>query len=262
VSSLSASSTPIVAVDDLWVRYRAAVDRKPTLRRALIRLGRRERSVQTIDALKGISFEVPHGAVLGVIGPNGAGKSTLLRTIAGILPPSDGRVTVRGQVSTLLALGVGFNRELSGRDNVILGGMAAGFSRSEITQRLPDIEAFAELGEFIDYPMHTYSSGMYGRLGFAVAVHMEPDILLIDEALSTGDAAFKEKCLDKIGELVSQARTILLVSHGLKVVRDLATECLWLHQGVIRGRGDPEAVIDAYSQFSKVRRTAAAMEDV
>jgi teichoic acid transport system ATP-binding protein len=261
VSSLSASDPAAVVVEDLWVRYRAAVDRKPTLRRALARLGRRERSVRTIDAVKGITLDVPSGTVLGIIGRNGAGKSTLLRTIAGILPPSEGRVTVRGQVSTLLALGVGFNRELSGRDNVILGGMAAGFARREITTRLPDIEAFAELGEFIDYPMHTYSSGMFGRLAFAVAVHMEPDILLIDEALSTGDAAFKEKCLDKISELVGQARTILLVSHGMRVVRDLATECLWLHKGEIRGRGDPESVIEQYSAFTKVRGTAAAMED-
>jgi teichoic acid transport system ATP-binding protein len=257
----SASSLPAITVEDLWVRYRASIDAKPTLKRTLMRLGRRERTVRTVEALKGVSCIVPVGTVLGVVGRNGAGKTTLLRAMAGILPPSAGRVTVRGQISTLLALGVGFNRELSGRENVILGGMAAGLDRDEIQARFDDIAAFAELGEFIDYPMRAYSSGMYGRLAFAVAVHMDPDILLIDEALSTGDAAFKEKCLDKVRELCQQARTIVLVSHGLSVVRDFATACIWLHDGRIEAQGDPAEVIDAYRRFTKVRGTAVAMED-
>ncbi|MDP8931468.1 MAG: ABC transporter ATP-binding protein [Actinomycetota bacterium] len=249
-------------VEDLWVRYRTTLEKRPTLKRALARLGRRERQVRVVEALRGVSFSVSRGTAFGIVGANGAGKSTLLRTIAGILPPSEGRVTVRGRVSTLLALGVGFNKELTGRDNVLLGGMAAGLEAAEVRTRFDDIEAFADLGEFIDYPMRSYSSGMYGRLGFAVAAHLEPDVLLIDEALSTGDAAFREKCMDKMRELCGQDRTILLVSHGLGHVADLATECLWLDRGTIRGLGPPQEVIDAYTHFLKVRKRAAAYEDV
>lgn len=228
----------------------------------MLRLGRRERGVRVIEALRGVSLEVPHGSVLGIVGANGAGKSTLLRTIAGILPPTQGRVEIHGRVTTLLALGVGFNGNLSGRENVILGGLASGMDAAEIHARYEEISAFAELGDFMDLPMKTYSSGMYGRLAFAVAVHMDPDILLIDEALSAGDAAFKKKSFKKMQDLCAQARTILLVSHGLATVRDLATECIWLHKGTVRGQGSPQDVIQEYTDFVNVKQSAVTLEDV
>lgn len=238
------------------------MEKVPTLKSALVRFGRRERAVRIVEALKGVSFDVDHGSVLGIIGANGAGKSTLLRTIAGILPPTKGRVEIRGRVTTLLALGIGFNANLSGRENVVLGGMAAGLERDQIVEQYEEIAAFADLGEFIDYPMKTYSSGMYGRLAFSVAVHMDPDILLIDEALSAGDAAFKKKSFNKMQELCAQARTILLVSHGLGTVRELATECLWLHKGVVSGRGQPRQVVQEYTDFVNVKQSAVTLEDV
>ena len=215
-----------------------------------------------IEAVKGVSFEIPHGTVLGVVGANGAGKSTLVRTIAGILPPTTGRVEVFGRVSTLLALGVGFNKDLTGRDNVRLGGLAAGYDRAHLAEKYEDIVRFAELGEFMDLPMRTYSSGMYGRLGFAVAVHMDPDILLIDEALSVGDARFRRKSANKMRELVEQARTIVLVSHALGTVRELCDQAIWLDHGVLRMWDEPDAVVDAYTEFLEVGQDAVTLEDV
>lgn len=243
------------------MRYRATFERVPTLKTTLLRLGRRERLVRVIEALKGVSFTVPRGTVLGIVGANGAGKSTLLRTIAGIIPPERGRVEVRGRVTTLLALGVGFNKNLSGRENVLLGGLAAGMEPDEVNEKYLAIAEFSELGDFMDLPMKVYSSGMYGRLAFAVAVHMNPEILLIDEALSTGDAAFKNKSFEKMRELCEGERTILLVSHGLGTVKELANDCLWLHKGEVMARGEPRQVVRDYSKFMNVKENAAALDD-
>jgi ABC-type polysaccharide/polyol phosphate transport system ATPase subunit len=251
-----------VKVENLSVTYRTTYDKKPTLKRSLIRLGRRERAVREIRAVRDVSFEVPRGIVLGIIGVNGAGKSTLMRTVAGILPPTEGRVEVHGRVSTLLALGVGFNAEFSGRDNVVLGGLAAGLRREQIEARYDEIAEFAELGDFMDLPMRTYSSGMYGRLAFSVAVHMQPDILLVDEALSVGDARFKRKCLDKMRELCAHAGTILIVTHALKSIRKLCDEVIWMHKGQIALRDEPDAAIDAYTRFLDVGESDVALEDV
>ena len=251
-----------VKVDRLSVTYRTTFEKRPTLKKTLLRLGRGQRIVREIRALHGLSFEVPHGTVFGIVGVNGAGKSTLLRTIAGILPPTEGRIEVHGRVSTLLALGVGFKGELTGRENVVLGGLAAGLSREELAAKYDEIAAFAELGDFMDMPMRTYSSGMYGRLAFSVAVNMEPDILLIDEALSVGDARFKQKSFEKMRELCAQARTILLVSHGLKSIRRLCDEAMWMHNGRIQMRDEPEPVIDAYKRFLDIGESDAADEDV
>jgi ABC-type polysaccharide/polyol phosphate transport system ATPase subunit len=251
-----------VKVEDLSVTYRTSVEKKPTLKRTLIRLGRGERIVREIRAVRDVSFEVPHGTVLGVVGVNGAGKSTLLRAMAGILPPTEGRVEVFGRVSTLLALGVGFKNELTGRENVVLGGLAAGLSRDEVVDKYADIAEFAELGDFMDMPMRTYSSGMYGRLAFSVAVNMEPDILLIDEALSTGDARFKEKSFEKMRELCGEARTIVLVSHGLRSIRELCDEAIWMNEGRISMRDDADTVIDAYREFLHVGESEVTNEDV
>jgi ABC-type polysaccharide/polyol phosphate transport system ATPase subunit len=241
-----------IKVEHLSVTYRTSLDRKPTFKKTLLRLGRRERAVREIRAVRDVSFEVPHGSVLGIIGVNGAGKSTLMRTVAGILPPTAGRVEVQGRVSTLLALGVGFNAELSGRDNVVLGGLAAGLTRGQLAAKYDEIAEFAELGDSMDLPMRTYSSGMYGRLAFSVAVNMEPNILLIDEALSVGDARFRRKSFKRMRELCSRASTILLVSHALNSVRRLCSEVIWMNEGQIAMRGDPDEVIEAYTRFLDV----------
>jgi teichoic acid transport system ATP-binding protein len=261
VSSPSASDGVAVEVENLSVRYRALVEKHQTMKSALRRLGRSSHEVKQIKALNDVSFSVNHGEFLGVIGHNGAGKSTLLRTIAGILPPTQGRVLVNGHVTTLLSVGIGFNSELTGRENIKLGGLANGLKPKEIAEREEEIAEFSGLGEFIDYPMKTYSSGMYGRLGFAVAVNMDPDILLIDEALSAGDAAFRDKASQKIQELVGRARAIILVSHGLAAVQEMATEALWLDHGRIMRHGKPKEVIEAYTEFVQAGSSAAVMDD-
>ena len=256
------AAEPAVKVEDLAVTYRAAYERRPTLRSTLVRVGRRERVVREIKAVDHVSLEVPHGTVLGIIGANGAGKSTLMRTVAGILPPTRGRVEVNGRVSTLLALGVGFNAELTGRDNVVLGGLAAGLRKDDLRAKYDEIAEFAELGDFMDMPMRTYSSGMYSRLAFAVAVHMEPDIMIIDEALSVGDARFRKKSFRKMRELCGENRTILLVSHALGSIKDLCDQAIWIHKGELRMWDDPESVVDAYTEFLEVGEDAFTMEDV
>ena len=252
-----------VKVESLSVTYRTTLQKKPTLKGTLRRLGRRERIVREVKALRDVSFDVPHGTVLGIVGVNGAGKSTLMRTVAGILPPTEGRVEVHGRVSTLLALGVGFKADLSGRENVVLGGLAAGLTREQLGAKYDEIAEFAELGDFMDLPMRKYSSGMYGRLAFSVAVNMDPDILLIDEALSVGDARFRRKSFDRMRELCEGAGTILIVSHALNSIRRLCSEVIWLNNGRIAMRGDPEHVIEAYTQFLDVGEDdEEALEDV
>jgi ABC-type polysaccharide/polyol phosphate transport system ATPase subunit len=244
------------------VTYKTSLERRPTLRSMVTRMGRGEKVIREIEAVKHVSFEIPHGTVLGIVGANGAGKSTLVRTIAGILPPTSGRIDVYGRVSTLLALGVGFNKNLSGRDNVRLGGLAAGLEREKLEEKYEEIVKFAELGEFMDMPMRTYSSGMYGRLAFSVAVNMDPDILLIDEALSVGDARFRRKSANKMRDLCSQAHTIVLVSHALGSIRELCDQAIWMDHGVMRMWDEPEAVVDAYTEFLEVGQDAVTLEDV
>jgi len=261
VTSPSGSKNLAVSLENVSVRYRAKLETRPTMKSALLRLGRPQQEIRYIDALKDISFEVEHGEFLGIIGHNGAGKSTLLRTIAGILHPSAGRVTVNGYVTTLLSVGIGFNAELTGRENIKLGGLANGLTPKEILLKEDEIAEFSDLGEFIDYPMKTYSSGMYSRLGFAVAVHMDPDILLIDEALSAGDASFRDKAGNKIKEMMRSASAIILVSHGLATVEDMASDCIWLDHGVVKARGVPGDVIKQYTDFVQTGRSAIVMDE-
>jgi teichoic acid transport system ATP-binding protein len=251
-----------ISVQNVSVTYRTTFERTPTFKDTLVRLGRGQRLVREIEAVKDMSFDVEQGQILGIVGHNGAGKSTLMRTIAGILPPTRGRIEVQGRVSTLLALGVGFNSALSGTENVILGGLASGLSREEILARADEIAEFAELGDFMDMPMRTYSSGMYSRLAFSVAVHMRPDILLVDEALSAGDARFREKANAKMKELLAQARTMLLVSHALGSIVDMCHEAIWIDHGVLQTRGPAEDVVNAYTNSLKVKRSAITDEDV
>jgi ABC-type polysaccharide/polyol phosphate transport system ATPase subunit len=254
-----------VVVSDVSVTYRTTFDRRPTLRGMVRSLGRGEKVVREVEAVKNVSFAIPHGTVLGIVGANGAGKSTLMRTVAGILPPTEGRVEVHGRVSTLLSLGVGFNRKLTGRENVVLGGLAAGLTRAELREKYDEIVDFAELDDFMDMPMRTYSSGMYGRLAFAVAVTMHPDILIIDEALSVGDARFRRKSFEKMRELCGEDRTILLVSHALGSIEKLCDDAIWMHKGQMRMWDEPHAVVEAYTEFLGVREDEedpVTMEDV
>jgi len=251
-----------VKVEDLWVRFRSTREKTPTLKKTLAHMRKRRKSNISVEALRGVSFEVPVGEVFGVIGLNGAGKSTLFRTIAGILPPTEGRVTVWGRVTPLLSLGVGFNRELTGRDNIRLGGLAAGLDPEYVDAHYDTIEAFADIGDAIDSPMRTYSSGMFGRVAFAVAAHLDPEVLLVDEALSAGDASFRHKCMDKIKELCEGHCTVMLVSHGLQVVKQLADRCLWLERGLVRLEGGSDEVVAAYLADTDEAADAVAMEDV
>jgi ABC-type polysaccharide/polyol phosphate transport system ATPase subunit len=249
-----------VSVRNLGLTYTTAIDRRPTLKARLKSLGGKQ--TRTIRALDDVNLDIEYGQVLGVIGTNGAGKSSLMRVIAGILPPSQGRVEVYGSVSTLLALGVGFNPAMSGRDNVLLGGLAAGMSRDEIEQHFDEIADFSELGEAIDSPMRSYSSGMYARLAFSVAATVRPDILIVDEAPSTGDAKFKEKSLNRIKELRSEDRALILVSHAMRTLRETCNDIAWLHKGKLVQRGEPNTVIDAYQEFLHLGKSAVVDEDL
>ncbi|MEM3486558.1 MAG: ABC transporter ATP-binding protein [Candidatus Methanomethyliaceae archaeon] len=212
----------------------------------------RRKARQRVEALKDVTFSVPAGTVLGIIGANGAGKSTLLRLIAGIYRPTSGRIVVNGRVSALLSLGLGFHPELSGRENTIIGGLAMGLSRREIIERMDEIVEFAELRDFIDAPVRTYSAGMYMRLAFSVAVNVDPDILLLDEVLAVGDAAFAQKCRKRMDEFKKRGKTILLVTHDLGTVESWCHQALWLDKGEVRGLGKPSEVIERYMGSLKV----------
>ena len=250
-----------VRIENLSITYRTSFERKPTLRTALVRFGRGECAVREIRALRNLSLTVPEGTSMGIIGANGAGKSTLMRAVAGILPPTEGSIEVWGKASTLLALGVGFNKNLSGRENIILGGLAAGLSRKEVEERADEVAEWTEIGDFIDMPMQTYSSGMSARVAFSVAVHMKPDILMVDEALSTGDARFRAKANEKMAELRTSARAMFLVSHGLNSIKEMCTDAIWLDKGRLMMKGTPEEVVEEYKNFTNVKKGSSAADD-
>jgi ABC-type polysaccharide/polyol phosphate transport system ATPase subunit len=201
---------------------------------------------ETFQALKGVSFAVPKGCTYGVIGRNGSGKSTLLKCVAGITRPTQGSVVVDGRISALIELGAGFHPEISGRENIFINGIMLGLTKKEIHRRFDEIVEFAEMQEFIDAPVKTYSSGMYMRLGFAVAVHVDPEVLLVDEVLAVGDQGFTHKCLDKFAEFRRRNKSILLVTHSLDLVEKFCDTAHWLDHGVTKGEGDPKRVVAAY----------------
>jgi len=201
---------------------------------------------ETFPAVQDVTVAVPSGRTLGVIGRNGSGKSTLLKLVAGITKPTTGSVTVNGRISALIELGAGFHPEISGRENVFINGIMLGLTKREITKRFDEIVEFAELEDFIDAPVKTYSSGMYMRLGFAVAIHVDPDVLLVDEVLAVGDEGFTHKCLDKFAEFKRRGKTILLVTHSLGLVERFCDEALWMNAGRKRATGDPKRVVGAY----------------
>jgi ABC-type polysaccharide/polyol phosphate transport system ATPase subunit len=248
-----------IEAEHVSASYQVRIDSTSTWD-AIRELVRRDNaSVRIVPALRDVSFTVPKGTVLGVIGRNGAGKSTLLRTIAGILAPTEGRVVVRGRISALLSMGVGFNDALTGRENIRLGGLAVGLPDQRLDELTESIAAFAELGEYLDFPVKGYSAGMRARLGFAVAAHLEPEILLIDEALAGGDSKFKDRTANKMWELCGDGRTIVLVTHGLSTVRMMATSALWLHQGQVVEFGDPDDVVTSYMRYCRLE--ASGLDD-
>jgi len=230
--------------------YRRYSQRKQfaTLKSALLSrsLIKNLRPDETFTALNDVSLTVPKGCTLGVIGRNGSGKSTLLKLVAGITKPSTGQVKVSGRISALIELGAGFHPEISGRENVFINGIMLGLTKREVTERFAEIVDFAEMKDFIDAPVKTYSSGMYMRLGFAVAIHVDPDVLLVDEVLAVGDEGFTHKCLDKFAEFKRRGKTILLVTHSLGLVERFCDEALWLDAGRIKGSGDPKRIVGAY----------------
>lgn len=203
---------------------------------------------ELVTALDNVSFKVEKGTTFGVIGENGSGKSTLLKVITGIAKPTSGSVCVEGKISALIELGAGFHPEISGRENIFINGIMLGLSKKEITDKFDDIVRFAELEEFIDAPVKTYSSGMHMRLGFSVAINVNPDILLIDEVLAVGDASFVPKCLDRIDDFRRRKKTILFVSHDLSTVEKICDRVIWLKHGKIQTMGEPKRVVDAYLQ--------------
>jgi lipopolysaccharide transport system ATP-binding protein len=219
----------------------------------------RSRSREELWALNEVSFEVEPGGMLGIIGPNGSGKSTILKLITRILEPTSGRITVDGKVSALIELGAGFHPDLTGRENVYLNGSILGLSQEQMDAKFKEIVEFAELERFINVPLKHYSSGMYMRLGFAIAINVEPDILLIDELLAVGDESFQKKCLAKIEEFKRQGKTMVFVSHSLETVRKLCDQAIWLEQGEIRSIGSPDKVI--YDYLDDLRRKEGAALD-
>ena len=237
-------SSAAVSVNGVGVRYRAYVERTPTLRRVVA--GRSLRQATTVVALDDVSFEVQRGETLGLVGDNGAGKSTLLRVIARTMRPDSGTVEIRGETSTLLQLGAGFNTELSGRRNVYLSGLAHGLRRAEIGRLFDDIVGYAGLGEAIDRPLKSFSSGMVSRLAFSISMHLLPDILLLDEVLAVGDAGFREKSLGAMRDLLARGGTVIVASHSLTMVVEMCDRVLWLDRGKVQGLGPAGPVVEAY----------------
>jgi ABC-type polysaccharide/polyol phosphate transport system ATPase subunit len=251
----------MIKVDDLGIKFKMEKRRRSRALALIVDRSRNwQRSRGEFWALRHVSFTVERGETVGVIGRNGSGKSTLLRVIAGIYPPDEGKVSVDGEVSTLFSLATGFNPELSGRDNIYLNGIIVGLTKKEIDEIIDDVIQFAELGDFIDMPVRTYSSGMHSRLGFAIAIHNDKDILLIDEIMSAGDAVFRQKADAEMTRIIGQ-RTVILVSHSMGIVERFANRAIWLDKGVIAAMGESKGVIEQYLAASKVKKLPPAEED-
>jgi lipopolysaccharide transport system ATP-binding protein len=252
-----------ITIDGITKRFRkSTISREyTTLKTELVNLLlRRKKSDRAhfIEVLKGVTFSIPRGKTVGIIGRNGSGKSTLLKIINGIYAPTSGKIAVNGRISALLELGAGFHPDFSGRENITINGIILGMTRSEIRARIDDIIAFAELGDFIDEPVRTYSSGMYMRLAFAVATHVDPDILVIDEILAVGDAHFSKKSKAKMDEFKTSGRTIVLVTHDLNTVEAWCDLAVWLDAGQVRDVGEPRAVVGHYRRVVAEEEAALA----
>ncbi|MBQ6583220.1 MAG: ABC transporter ATP-binding protein [Mogibacterium sp.] len=236
-----------LTVKDLKINYRGL--KKTSIRSSWTKM---RSKVEVFQALKGVSFELEEGRILGIVGKNGSGKSTMLRAIAGIFSPDEGSIDLHGHSISLLSIGVGFNRKLTGKENIYLSGLLLGYSEEEIQAREKDIIKFADIGDFINRPVKTYSSGMYSKLAFAITAILETDIMLIDEVLSVGDQRFREKSYNKMKELISdESRTVVIVSHSLNTIQELCDTVLWLNDGEIIDIGTPDEIIPRYREFMK-----------
>ena len=235
-----------IEVSDVTLRYRLDRNRVGTVKEAAVRFIKRDHSYESILALDGVTFTVSHGEILGVIGPNGAGKSTLMKIIARVLPPSSGRVIVRGSVAPMIELGAGFNPEFTARENVIIYGALLGRDPKFMRERVDVIVEWAGVADFVDIPVRTFSSGMKGRLAFSVATDIEPDILLVDEVLAVGDQAFRRKSEARMNELISGGASVVVVSHALALVRRLCERVMWIDSGRVKMVGPAQEVVDAY----------------
>ena len=236
-----------ISVKDLHIYYR---DMK---RFSIKRNGFKDKgSGKLYKAIKGVTFDVPKGQILGICGKNGAGKSTLLRAISGIFSPDKGSVNLHGNTISLLAIGLGFQKQLTGYENIFLSGMLLGYSKEEISSKVKEIVEFSELGNFIYKPVRSYSSGMYSKLAFSITAILETDIILIDEVLSVGDIHFKEKSYNKMKELINNSnRTVVIVSHSTKTIVELCDKVIWLNDGVIKDEGDPATIMAKYENFMR-----------
>ena len=235
-----------IEVRDVRISYKLI--KKFSIQRNLLR--RDYEKAEEFEAVKGISFDVGKGEILGIIGKNGSGKSTLLRAIAGVYAPNEGTIDLKGNSVSLLSLGVGFKDTLTGRDNIYLSGMLLGFSKEQIQEKEEEIIDFAELGDFIDRPVKTYSSGMYSKLAFSITSNLETDIMLVDEVLSVGDERFQKKSLEKMENLINDKdRTVVIVSHSIETLDELCDRVMWLDSGVIKEIGETEMVLDKYKEF-------------
>lgn len=237
-----------ITVRDVSIRYRNL--KKYSIKRQL--LGKSKKQNDYYEAVKKVSFQVEEGKILGIIGKNGSGKSTMLRAIAGIFAADEGVIDLHGHSVSLLSIGVGFQKELTGRENIVLSGMLLGFSEEEIKEKIEEIIEFSELEEFIDMPVKTYSSGMHSKLAFSITAILETDIMLVDEVLSVGDHKFKKKSYKKMKQLIGKKdRTVVIVSHNIDTLLELCDEVMWMHKGQIKMIGDPETVLDKYREFMK-----------
>lgn len=235
-----------IEVKNLKIRYRCV--NKLSIRKSLFKL--KKSKVETFEAIHGISFDVQEGEIMGIIGKNGSGKSTLLRAMAGIFSPDEGTIDLHGHTVSLLSIGVGFQKKLTGRENIILSGMLLGFSEKQVREKMDEIIEFSELGDFIDKPVKTYSSGMYSKLAFSITAVLKTEIMLIDEVLSVGDAKFKKKSYKKMKELITDSkRTVIIVSHSSDTIRKLCNTVLWLHDGNIKMQGSVDEVLPLYEEF-------------
>lgn len=235
-----------IEVKDLRITYKCV--KSLSLRKSFFQL--KKSKLEVVEALKGISFDVKKGEILGIVGKNGSGKSTLLKAIAGIFSPDEGSIDLETDSVSLLSIGVGFQKQLSGRENIVLSGMLLGFSEQQVRDKMDEIIEFAGLGKFIDMPVKTYSSGMHSKLAFSITAVLETDIMLIDEVLSVGDAKFKKKSYKKMKELITdENRTVVIVSHSTETLEKLCTSLLWLHEGEIRMQGPTDQVLEKYNEF-------------
>ena len=235
-----------IEVSDVTLRYRLDRNRVGSVKEAAVRFVKRDHSYESILALDGVTFTVSPGEILGVVGPNGAGKSTLMKIIARVLPPSSGRVIVRGSVAPMIELGAGFNPEFTARENVIIYGALLGRDPKFMRERVDVIVEWAGVADFVDIPVRTFSSGMKGRLAFSVATDIEPDILLVDEVLAVGDQAFRKKSETRMNELISGGASVVVVSHALGLVRRICERVMWIDSGRVKMIGPAQEVIDAY----------------